>query len=659
MTQQVRLSNGRRRAGWLCASCARAPRVDKAPLPVVGKGAHDARRAALARRRAALDHVADDPLAKLRAEEEVRGAPAAGGRRGWKAYKQATKAGLASADAAPVWLKLATVTAERDEEAARKVFKHMKKQRIGVDGADFYLRWAAFEGKQGEREKERDILESAQALGDAIDQRAVQEALEQAAARDEQEHTLMGGLKGLRSALDAAASDEKTEKLERYQLAAETTEKVPQYQLGAAAAAASRSAPSIPAVAGAPSAAGVDRRSSDESRTSEDSRSTEDDGEVVRCAPSIARAPAPARAAPCRRRCPAPPPLAAPAPRRSPRRRAGPAGPTTGRRGRRAGEPTALPTPTTQSPCPSCSKTAAAPAAAAERRGRAGSQACGAKPTSASAGSAARRSARRPTTTTRRRAASDAAEDAIPPPPAAADPAPPPPAIRRPRALPPAIPETETLTAGLGAFNHLDGLAAIGEVNHLLRPASPPRRTTRARRRPGRRRRRRPTQRRRISSTPASRCRARTVGQSAAPATPSAAASRQYAPPATPTCRAADIGGLSAAGFGGSQLVGAAGWARHEGGATATLQRAAPRRSRRALAPRAAASRAAATPRAAAAPSTASRATAPPAATAATPRAAAPVASAAAATPRRRRRDAARRRVTPRSIDPSKRRCSR
>ena len=47
-------------------------------------------------------------------------------------------------------------------------------------------------------DKERDILESAQALGDAIDQRAVQEALEQAAARDEQEHTLMGGIKGLR-----------------------------------------------------------------------------------------------------------------------------------------------------------------------------------------------------------------------------------------------------------------------------------------------------------------------------------------------------------------------------------------------------------------------------------------------------------------------------
>ena len=198
-------------------------------LPVVGKGAPTTRGGLRSRAAAPLsDHVADDPLAKLRAEEENCAALPAAERQARleKAYKQATKAGLASADAAPVWLKLATVTAERDEEAARKIFKHMKKQRIGVDGADFYLRWAAFEGKQGEREKERDILESAQALGDAIDQRAVQEALEQAAARDEQEHTLMGGLKGLRSALDAAASDEKTEKLERYQLAAETTEKV-------------------------------------------------------------------------------------------------------------------------------------------------------------------------------------------------------------------------------------------------------------------------------------------------------------------------------------------------------------------------------------------------------------------------------------------------
>ena len=383
-------------------------------LPVVGKGAPTTRGGLRSRAAAPLsDHVADDPLAKLRAEEENCAALPAAERQARleKAYKQATKAGLASADAAPVWLKLATVTAERDEEAARKVFKHMKKQRIGVDGADFYLRWAAFEGKQGEREKERDILESAQALGDAIDQRAVQEALEQAAARDEQEHTLMGGLKGLRSALDAAASDEKTEKLERYQLAAETTEKVPQYQLGAAAAAADAFGAVVPpSPVAPPSAAGVDRRSSDDSRTSEDSRRRRTTARSCRCAPSIARAPAPARAAPCRRRCPAPPPRSPRRPpRRSPRRRAAPPADTddTVAVGRRAGEARraadtddTIAVPELQLP-----KTAAAPAAGAKPAAKpAASRRRGSPPPNRSAlASAARRSARRPTTTTRRR----------------------------------------------------------------------------------------------------------------------------------------------------------------------------------------------------------------------------------------------------------------
>ena len=385
-------------------------------LPVVGKGAPTTRGGLRSRAAAPLsDHVADDPLAKLRAEEENCAALPAAERQARleKAYKQATKAGLASADAAPVWLKLATVTAERDEEAARKVFKHMKKQRIGVDGADFYLRWAAFEGKQGEREKERDILESAQALGDAIDQRAVQEALEQAAARDEQEHTLMGGLKGLRSALDAAASDEKTEKLERYQLAAETTEKVPQYQLGAAAAAADAFGAVVPpSPVAPPSAAGVDRRSSDESRTSEDSRSTEDDGEVVQMrAVDRARARARARGA-------LPPPLpgataalAAPAaaPVAAPPRPAPPADTDdTVAVGRRAGEARraadtddTIAVPELQLP-----KTAAAPPPPprSRRPSRRPSRRRGSPPPNRSAlDSAARRSARRPTTMTRRR----------------------------------------------------------------------------------------------------------------------------------------------------------------------------------------------------------------------------------------------------------------
>ena len=110
---------------------------------------------------------------KLRAEEENCAALPAAERQARleKAYKQATKAGLASADAAPVWLKLATRHRRRRRGGGAQDFQAHEEAADRRDGADS-LRWAAFEGKQGEREKERDILESAQALGDAIDQRA-------------------------------------------------------------------------------------------------------------------------------------------------------------------------------------------------------------------------------------------------------------------------------------------------------------------------------------------------------------------------------------------------------------------------------------------------------------------------------------------------------
>ncbi|KAJ1633880.1 hypothetical protein T492DRAFT_903867, partial [Pavlovales sp. CCMP2436] len=79
-------------------------------------------------------------------------------------------------DFALVWIAYARLQGERSELEARQTFKHLKNERIGVDCAELYLSWAAFERAYGQPAKEASVLELGRSrLGASFDARLQRE----------------------------------------------------------------------------------------------------------------------------------------------------------------------------------------------------------------------------------------------------------------------------------------------------------------------------------------------------------------------------------------------------------------------------------------------------------------------------------------------------
>ena len=84
---------------------------------------------------------------------------------------------------ARLWVEYAQLQAETSMDDARDVFKHMKRERIGIDDATVAIAWAQLEVSHGNVDKARQILEKAsKERGARIDQSAIAAAIAELSA---------------------------------------------------------------------------------------------------------------------------------------------------------------------------------------------------------------------------------------------------------------------------------------------------------------------------------------------------------------------------------------------------------------------------------------------------------------------------------------------